>query len=62
MREAHSHIVLGPLVSEHRHMPRLGGIERQGEAGPLDRVKDVLYEVAANVQPLSRRAGWRRCA
>ena len=62
MREAHRHDVLGALVIEHRLQPRLRRIERQAVPALLHRLKDVLYEVAADVEPLSHRARWGWCA
>ena len=55
MREAHRHVVFGTLVVEHRLQPRLGRIERQVIASLLDSIEDVLYEVAADVEPLAHR-------
>ena len=45
MREAHSHIVLLPLVIEHRLQPRLSRIPWQALTAVLHRIEDILYEV-----------------
>jgi hypothetical protein len=57
MREAHRHVVFGTLVVEHRLQPRLGRIERHAIPSPLNSIEDILYEVAADVEPLAHCVG-----
>ena len=62
MRETHRHLVFWALVIEHLLQPWLGRIERQAVPSPFDCIEDVLYKVAADVEPLSCRVRWGRCA
>ena len=61
MRQADSHSILCTLIFGHWQQPWLCGVQWQVVPCPLHRLEGVLYEIAADVEPLLRPTRWGRC-